>query len=320
MQLISSASNRIHTAFRPSTRSSHSSHFKTFLAFTVFFKLPASFSLHNILRFLEFLRGNSISPKVIRNYLSCLRSMAKLYRIPSESLYHHSVNLYMCSITINSTFRPIPRGSFDIPTLLQISQACDSLSDPLLLRAAFLLAFFGFLRMSNIAPHSIAAFDYSRHLNRQDVIFAPPGAHVLIKWAKTLQDRVGHHIVQIPQIHHPYLCPVQALLQLLQSRPLPPTFPLFASKLFPHHPIIDTKIRDALKCILTILKIDLKGHGFHTFRRSGATLAFDCQVPLQNIMAHGLWKSSSVWTYLQNASTAASTIPSTFASVIPSSL
>ena len=246
--------------------------------------------------------------------------MSKLYRIPSENLYHHSVNLYMRSITINLAFRPIPRGSFDIPTLLQISQACNSLSDPPLVRAIFLLAFFGFLRMSNIAPHSIAAFDYSRHLNRQYIIFAPPGAHVLIKWAKTLQDRVGHHIIQIPQIHHPFLCPVQALLQLLQSRPLQPTFPLFSSKDFPHHPIIDTKIRDALRSILTSLKIDLKGHGFHSFRKSGVTLAFDCQVPLENIMAHGSWKSPSIWTYLQNASTAASTIPSTFAAVIPSSL
>ena len=197
MQLISSASSRIHTAFRPSTRSSHSTHFKTFLAFTVFMKLPPSFSLQSFLCFLEFLRVNHISPKVIRNYLSSLRSMAKLYKIPSESLYHHSVNLYMRSIIINSALKPIPRGAFDITMLLLISQACDSLFDPPLFRAVFLLAFFGFLRMSNIAPHSISAFDYSRHLNRHDVIVAPPGAHMLIKWAKTLQDRVGHHLIQV---------------------------------------------------------------------------------------------------------------------------
>ena len=50
------------------------------------------------------------------------------------------------------------------------------------------------------------------------------------------------------------------------------------------------------------------------------TLAFDCQVALQNIMTHGLCKSPSVWTYLQNASKAASTILSTFSSVVSSSL
>ena len=131
---------------------------------------------------------------------------------------------------------------------------------------------------------------------------------------------MGHHVIQIPEIHHPHLCPVRALMELLQSLPLPPTFPLFASKVFPHYSIIGTKICEALKSVLTLLKIDLKGHGFHSFRRSGPTLAFDSQVPLQNIIAHGLWKSPSLWTYLQNANTTASIIPSTFASVFPSPL
>ena len=147
----------------------------------------------------------------------------------------------------------------------------------------------------------------------------PPGAHVLLKWAKTLQDRVGHHVVQIPSLDHPLLCPVLALRNLMDSRPLPPSFPLFASNQYPYQPVIDTHIRDALRSILISLNLDAVAYGFHAFRRSGATLAFDCQVPLQNIMAHGLWKSPSVWTYLQNASTAASIIPSTFSSVIPPS-
>ena len=46
----------------------------------------------------------------------------------------------------------------------------------------------------------------------------------------------------------------------------------------------------------------LLGHGFHSFRRSGVTLAFDHNIQLQNIMAHGLQRSSLVWIYLQNAS------------------
>ena len=175
--------------------------------------------------------------------------------------------------------------------------------------------------MSNIASHSTRQYDYFRHLNRQDVIFAPPGAHVLLKWIKTLQDRVGHHVVQIPQLDHPLLCPVLALKRLLDSRPLSPSCPLFASKSPPpFHPVIDTNIRDALRSIVTSLHLDPAAYGFHAFRRSGATLAFDSHIPLQNIMAHGLWRSPSIWTYLQNASTAASIIPSTFSSIFPSSL
>ena len=178
---------------------------------------------------------------------------------------------------------------------------------------------YAFLRMSNIAPHSLKLFDPNKHFLRQDVIFAPPGAHLILKWCKTMQDNKSHHVVQIPQINNYWLCPVRALRTLLISRPLHDTDPLFANKHPPFNQVIDTVIRDALKQILANLKISPTGHGFHTFRRSGATLAFDNNIPLQNIMAHGLWRSPAVWTYLQNATQASSSIPCTFASIISSS-
>ena len=82
--------------------------------------------------------------------------------------------------------------------------------------------------MSNIAPHSKKAFDPSRHILRQDVLFTPPGAHLIIKWTKTLQDRRAHHIVQLTSINNMYLCPVRAIRALLSSRLLLPSAPLFA--------------------------------------------------------------------------------------------
>ena len=172
--------------------------------------------------------------------------------------------------------------------------------------------------MSNLAPHSAKAFDPSKHFLRQDLFFDPPGAYLLLKWTKTLQDHRAHHIIQLPSIDNHFLCPVRALKALLASKHLPPSSPLFANIHSPFTQIIDTHIREALKTILQSLSIPPAGHGFHTFRRSGATLAFDNNVSLQNIMAHGLWRSSSVWSYLQNASVAPSIIPSTFASIIPS--
>ena len=174
--------------------------------------------------------------------------------------------------------------------------------------------------MSNVAHHSIAWFDPDKHFLRQDVIFAPPGAHLIIKWTKTLQDNKSHHVVQLPSIENMYLCPVQALKALLKSRQLPPTYTLLASQTPPFNHILDSHIRQALKTILSIRNISHTGHGFHTFRRSGVTLAFDHSIPLQNIMSHGFWRSSAVWTYLQNASHSPTIIPSTFASVIPSLL
>ena len=281
--------------------------------------IPVEISVHNMLVFWEYLYTNSLSPKVIKNYLSSISSMAhQLNRDPSNC-YHHMVQRYLRSISINSKFSPTPRGLFDIKTLYYISLSCDTLSDPILFRAIFPTAYFGFLCMSNFAPHSLSKFHPDRHFLHRDLTFAPPGGHLLIKWTKTLQDHKSHHDAQLPELDNIYLCPVRALRALLSSRPLSPSDPLFANSYSPYNQVIDSHIRYALKQILILRNISPIGLGFHTFRRSEATYAFHYNVAIQNIMAHGLWRSSSVWTYLQNASQAASIIPLTFSSSIPPS-
>ena len=75
-----------------------------------FFCLPQDFSCSNLLGFLEFLYQNNLSPKVIRNYLSSLLSLCSLYRIPCDS-HHPAVARFIRSLSINSHFRPTPRGA-----------------------------------------------------------------------------------------------------------------------------------------------------------------------------------------------------------------
>ena len=162
--------------------------------------LPVELHLHSILAFWEYLHINSLSHKVILNYTSSLKRAALKYSWHPEVLSHRLVMEYLRSISINSRFAPTPRGIFDLSTLALISRTCTILNDPILFRAIFLLAFFVFLRMSNIATHSRFKFDFNRHMLRQDLIFAPPGAHILLKWTMTLQERSAHHFVQIPAL------------------------------------------------------------------------------------------------------------------------
>ena len=61
--------------------------------------------------------------------------------------------------------------------------------------------------------------------------------------------------------------------------------------------------------------IPLQGHK-GTFRRTGATWAFDSNVPLEHIIEHGNWKSDAVWHYLQQPSLAPTRVPSTFAAFL----
>ena len=185
--------------------------------------LPLTISVQNTIAFMEYLYQSALSPRVISTYLSSIQAKAKLYSWDTMAISHPAVTRYICSININSKFNPTPRGIFDIRTLYHISVSCDILSDPILFRAIFLPAFFGFLRMSNIAPHSVGKFDYNHHFLWQDLIFAPPGVHPLIKWTKTLQHHKAHHWIQLPTIQNHFLCPVKALKSLLQSRSLPPS-------------------------------------------------------------------------------------------------
>ena len=187
-------------AYRLATRNAHITHIKTYLAFIIFMELPVELNVHSILAFLVYLLTNSVSYKVMLNYISSIKKAATKYHWNPEVLSHRLVSEYLRSISINTRFAPTSRGIFDLTTLALISQACDILTDPLLFRAVFLLAFFAFLRMSNMAPHSKFKFDPSRHFLRLDIIFADPGAHILVKWTKTLQDRSAHHFVQIPAL------------------------------------------------------------------------------------------------------------------------
>ena len=209
---------------------------------------------------------NSISYKVITSYISSLKKAAQKYSWSPDVFSHRLVLEYLRSVSINTRFTPTVRGIFDITILSLISQTCKILEDAALVRAVFLLAFFGFLRMSNIAPHSRYKFDKNKHFLRQDIIFAAPGAHILLKWTKTLQKSTAHHFVQLPALSNPILCPVLALKKLMASRPVPPTFPLFVHPHPPYHLVIDTTIRYALKKVLDHIGIPVQGHGFHTFR------------------------------------------------------
>ena len=168
--------------------------------------LPIAITTLSILTFLKYLHQNRLSPKVIQNYLASIWNMATTYGIEHSQLDNHNATRYIRSISINSTFRPTPRGIFDIPTLYQISLSCDLLSDPCLYRAIFLTSFYGFMRMSNIAPHSAKQFSVDRHFLRQDVIFGSPGAHLVVKWTKTLEDHRSHHVIQLPEISNSLLC------------------------------------------------------------------------------------------------------------------
>ena len=99
--------------------------------------LPIDISVHALLAFMEYLYHNSLSPPVIQNYISSIKSQASHYKWNIEPFSHHFVWDYLRRISINHTFSPFHRGTFDLHTLSKLSEACSHLRDPQLYRAAF---------------------------------------------------------------------------------------------------------------------------------------------------------------------------------------
>ena len=183
----------------------------------------------------------------------------------------------------NPTIKPI----IDIPTLTRIIQYTDSMYMGFIFKAATLTSFFSFVRISNLVPHSISSYDPLKQLSRGDLIFAPPGINLIIKWSKTLQSRDKIKVLKIPSLGSSTLCPVAAVKKLLMSTPGSNNDPLFQIKCYSKWvPLTDFRLRKAFSTILSRLNLGAAGVTYHSLRRSGATRAFNLNVPMQDI---GTW-------------------------------
>ena len=106
------------------------------------------------------------------------------------------------------------------------------------------------------------------------------------------------------------LCPVQALSSLLQKFCLQPNDPLFM--LADYHLSTQSHLRSRLVTFLRTMGIPLEAHGFNTFCRSAAIIAYDTSASLTAIKSHGLWSSDVVWSYISDNTSKALQIPLTF--------
>ena len=314
VQLLSKAQDRMQMAHRPRTVKAYYNCFKTYLAFNVYIGSSDMAQVQVFMAFLEFLAYNNLSHASILNYVSALKHYFKVYHLNHNVLDDYKIHLMLRAMSHTLPYSPKHKGVFDVPTLKNLIANVMSMPNGQVYRAVFLLAFFGFFRLSNLVPHTLTAFDLTRHLARGDIIFAPPGAHIILKWAKNMQSRVAHRVVQIPYLGNS-ICPVTALQVMFYAYPASPNFPLFYVNQAGYKRILtDTKVRRVLASLVVQLGLSTSSFGFHTFRRSGASLAFQSNTMLQDIQSHGGWRSQAIWTYLSSNSTAS--VANTFQSLL----
>ena len=300
VQLTTRAFARLLQSFRPATRRTYSRMFSDFMAFLVVAGLlPSQVNVHTILAFMDYLYQNHHTPSNISNYLAGIRAYCVIYNIPTMSFRDEKIQMFIRSIKIN---RPLVIKNTPILTqdmLISILEVTAKLEAPQIFTALYLLAFFSFLRLSNMVPHSFKNFDGSRHLARGDIIFSYDMAIILVKWSKTLQARDKIARIHIPVLPGSSLCPVAASKRMLAMVPGSQDDPLFSiCRQGSWLPLTDSIVRKHLTRIIRMLGWEHKHITFHTFRRSGASWAFQHGVPIEAIKNQGTWKSDCVWRYI----------------------
>ena len=303
-QLTERVTHRLQQAYTPKTWKTYKNMFILYMSFCVCMGLaPLPFSLLSVLTFVEFLAFNNLQPASINNYVSALRFHGSWFNYPTDVLQHPRLTALLKAVYNTSKSAPKFKGVFDIPTLTALIQVCEVFPSSILYKSLYLLSFFGFLRISNLLPSSITSFDPFKQLCRGDVLFYPQKAIVVLKWSKTIRSLKTATYIVIPRLHDSILCPVNALLKLYDQFPMHTNAPLFSTR---EGIITQSQARAHLKKCLHILRLDTDRYTFHTFRRSGATIAFNNDVQIQFIKRHGTWQSDAVDCYLisdlQNAS------------------
>ena len=205
---------------------------------------------------------------------------------------------------INNSLRPpsTTLTAIDIPDLLALVSACENSEALSPIKVAILFGFFGFLRVSNLAPPKVSEWDYTRHTAWSDVTPSASGVLFSLKWSKSRQH--AHHPVSIPlpALANSPLCPLTAWRAYVRTLPppqSPPFCPLLMSPgLTSRIPITIPQIRAMFHRVAALAGLSDRGHTPHSLRRGGATSSYQAGVDLQSIKTHGTWVSDAVNFYL----------------------
>jgi len=171
---------------------------------------------------------------------------------------------------------------------------CKSYYEAQLFSSAFLLAFYGFLRVGEFAK-TTSNRDLSKLISLNDVRISNAGIHLTIRYSKTDQRGLTS-VLQITGSSQPKLCPVKALSAYLESRPCVPG-PLFIH--FNGEVISANQFSYVLKEGIKLVGLCPKSFGSHSFRIGAATAAAINGVSEELIKLWGRWRSSCYRRYIR---------------------
>ena len=147
------------------------------------------------------------------------------------------------------------------------------------MHAAFLVAFFSFLRISNLVPYTLASCQSNNayFLKRADVSFTVSGVVLRVYRTKTIQFKQHALAIPLPFIPNSVLCPVTALQTYFHAVPSQASSPLFVvNHCDSLKPLLAAQFNRFLKSCVAAVGLNPSNFSSRSFRQGGATFAFNC--------------------------------------------
>ena len=275
---------------------------KSYVAFCIFYQrrcLPASAFTLSV--YAQLLSRSFKSVKSIKNYISATKTLHVL--LDKSTKAFDSMQLSMTLKGLARINPRLPKRAHPVtPAILLKFLRFLNLKDPIeaTVWCLFLVAFFSMSRKSNLVLTQSSSAT-NKFLRRRDVTFKKDSITLSLHWSKTNQFGEKVHQVPLIKVKNSPLCPVKAMSNMLSLVPGKPEDPLFMlpNKRAKLRPMTYREYQFSIKELINMIGLNPKAFSTHSFRRGGATHAFNSNVPSELIKEHGDWASDAYLLYLQ---------------------
>lgn len=307
-------------ALSQNTKKTYSSGVRQFYSFCSQMKISPTLPINEdtLINF-SVCMARSLQHSTIKNYLSAVK------HYHSSSGYELNLSAFL---RLRLILRGIKRSQGVHPTvrrpitlhllnlfyhLLNVKYTDNK--DSLMVWAAMTLAFFGFLRISELTCDS--NFNPERHLTITDLVFMPKSSPkymlVRLKVSRTDPFRQGQTIV-IGRTNS-NLCPISAMLAYLESRtPFPTTGPLFSYESGSF--LTREKLTSETRLLLSKGGLNSSEFAGHSFRIGAATTAASANLPPWLIKVLGRWSSDCFERYIKTPASVLAQVPQTLVNLL----
>ena len=249
--------------------------------------------------FISYLRARKLAASTITTYLSAISYVHKMrgFCDPTKTFLIHKL-----LIAVGKERSPDTRLPITKPVLFQIVRSLQhtnsSADQRTLFTAMFLIAFYGFFRIGELASKSpantntVVQFSSLSFLSRDG---CTQSLKITICHFKHNTNNRPVDIIITRDPTSPF-CPVQAMLDYCKVRLFSPG-PLFRLH---NRPVTVTQFNSQLRSCLSFCSLDSSRYKSHSFRIGAACHAADLGFSDSQIRALGRWKSDAFKLYIQN--------------------